>query len=106
MITTKKTNNMEEKKEQRKFEFTLYLNDNIIVQRFFNIIGFNNRAINSLNFSTVRNSYKKPYACGVFAQTPTLAQPPLSPERVPNSRPKGIVTSSPAGTSGIFTGSC
>ena len=41
---------MEEKKEQRKFEFTLYLNDNIIVQRFFNIIGFNNRAINSLNF--------------------------------------------------------
>lgn len=50
MITTQKTNNMEEKKEQRKFEFTLYLNDNIIVQRLFNIIGFNNRAINSLNF--------------------------------------------------------
>ena len=50
MITTKKTNNMEDKREQRKFEFTLYLNDNIIVQRFFNIIGFNNRAINSLNF--------------------------------------------------------
>ena len=50
MITIQKTNNMEEKKEQRKFEFTLYLNDNIIVQRFFNIIGFNNRAINSLNF--------------------------------------------------------
>jgi hypothetical protein len=50
MITTQKTNNMEEKREQRKFEFTLYLNDNIIVQRFFNIIGFNNRAINSLNF--------------------------------------------------------
>ena len=41
---------MEEKREQRKFEFTLYLNDNIIVQRFFNIIGFNNKAINSLNF--------------------------------------------------------
>ena len=41
---------MEDKREQRKFEFTLYLNDNIIVQRFFNIIGFNNRAINSLNF--------------------------------------------------------
>jgi hypothetical protein len=50
MITTKKTNDMEEKREQRKFEFTLYLNDNIIVQRFFNIIGFNHRAINSLNF--------------------------------------------------------
>jgi hypothetical protein len=38
------------KKEQRKFEFTIYLNDNIIVQRYFNVIGFNNRAINSLNF--------------------------------------------------------
>lgn len=52
MITTQKTNNMntEEKREQRKFEFTLYLNDNIIVQRFFNIIGFNNRAVNSINF--------------------------------------------------------
>ena len=41
---------MEEKKEQRKFEFTLYLNDNIIVQRFFNIIGFNYKAVNSMNF--------------------------------------------------------
>lgn len=52
MITTQKTNNMntEERREQRKFEFTLYLNDNIIVQRFFNIIGFNNRAVNSINF--------------------------------------------------------
>ena len=50
MHTIQKTNNMEEKREQRKFEFTLYLNDNIIVQRFFNIIGFNNKAINSMNF--------------------------------------------------------
>jgi hypothetical protein len=41
------------KKEQRKFEFTVYLNDNIIVQRYFNVIGFNNRAINSLNFKEV-----------------------------------------------------
>ncbi len=47
---TQKQNNMEEKREQRKFEFTLYLNDNIIVQRFFNIIGFNYKAINSMNF--------------------------------------------------------
>jgi hypothetical protein len=47
---TQKQNNMEEKREQRKFEFTLYLNDNIIVQRFFNIIGFNYKAVNSLNF--------------------------------------------------------
>ena len=38
------------KKDQRQFEFTLYLNDNIIVQRFFNVIGFNPRAIKSLNF--------------------------------------------------------
>lgn len=50
MHTTQKTNNMEEKREQRKFEFTLYLNENIIVQRLFNIIGFNQRAINSINF--------------------------------------------------------
>jgi hypothetical protein len=41
------------KKEQRKFEFTVYLNDNIIVQRYFNVIGFNNRAINSLNFKEI-----------------------------------------------------
>lgn len=41
------------KKEQRKFEFTVYLNDNIIVQRYFNVIGFNSRAINSLNFKEV-----------------------------------------------------
>jgi hypothetical protein len=39
-----------DKKTQKRFEFTLYLNDNIIVQRYFNIIGFNYRAINSLNF--------------------------------------------------------
>jgi len=47
---TQKTINMEEKREQRKFEFTLYLNENIIVQRLFNIIGFNEKAINSMNF--------------------------------------------------------
>jgi hypothetical protein len=41
------------KREQRKFEFTVYLNDNIIVQRYFNVIGFNSRAINSLNFKEV-----------------------------------------------------
>jgi hypothetical protein len=38
------------KNEQRKFEFTIYLNNNIVVQRYFNVIGFNNRAINSMNF--------------------------------------------------------
>ena len=41
---------MNKKNEQRKFGFTLYLNDNIIVQRYFDIIGFNKRAINSINF--------------------------------------------------------
>lgn len=41
---------MDKKNEQRKFEFTLYLNENIIVQRYFNIIGFNKKAINSVNF--------------------------------------------------------
>lgn len=46
----KKETKMEQNKEQRKFEFTLYLNENIIVQRYFNIIGFNQRAINSINF--------------------------------------------------------
>ena len=37
------------KKEQRQFEFTIYLNEHIIVQRFFNVIGFNNKALRSLN---------------------------------------------------------
>jgi hypothetical protein len=46
-------NKKEFKKEQRKFEFTVYLNDNIIVQRYFNVIGFNNKAINSMNFKEV-----------------------------------------------------
>lgn len=39
--------------EQRKFEFILHLNDNIIVQRFFNINGFNSDAVNSLTFKEV-----------------------------------------------------
>jgi hypothetical protein len=38
------------KKDQKQFEFTLYLNDNIIVQRYFNVIGFNNNAFRSLDF--------------------------------------------------------
>lgn len=41
---------MEEKKYNKDFEFTLLLNDNIIVKRNFDIIGFNQRAINSNNF--------------------------------------------------------
>lgn len=50
MNTTNTVEKKDYKKEQRQFEFTVYLNDNIIVQRFFNVIGFNNRAIKSLNF--------------------------------------------------------
>ena len=46
-------NTTPEKKEQKRFEFTVYLNDNIIVQRFFNVIGFNQKAINSMNFKYV-----------------------------------------------------
>jgi len=38
------------KKDQKQFEFTLYLNDNIIVQRYFNVIGYNNTALRSLGF--------------------------------------------------------
>jgi hypothetical protein len=38
------------KKDQKQFEFTLYLNDNIIVQRYFNVIGYNNTALKSLDF--------------------------------------------------------
>ena len=41
------------KKEQRQFEFTVYLNDNIIVQRFFNVIGFNGRALRSYTLKEV-----------------------------------------------------
>lgn len=41
---------MEEKKYNKDFEFTLLLNENIIVKRNFDIIGFNQRAINSTNF--------------------------------------------------------
>lgn len=40
---------MEEWKE-KNFEFTLKLNDHIVVQRLFNVFGFNERAINSIDF--------------------------------------------------------
>ena len=50
MTTMTTTTTPQNKREQRDFEFTLYLNDNIIVQRFFNVLGFNQNAINSLNF--------------------------------------------------------
>lgn len=39
-----------ERKDVNNFEFTLYLNNNIIVQRFFNISGYNEMAVRSLDF--------------------------------------------------------
>lgn len=41
---------MEERKYNKDFEFTLLLNENIIVRRNFDIIGFNMRATRSNNF--------------------------------------------------------
>jgi hypothetical protein len=48
-----KNTKKEFKKDARQFEFTVFLNDNIIVQRFFNVNGYNNKSINSLNFKEV-----------------------------------------------------
>jgi len=41
---------MQIKRDQKQFEFTLYLNDNIIVQRYFNVIGYNHMSLKSLDF--------------------------------------------------------
>ena len=49
-MNTDTSQKKEFKKGSQPFEFTIYLNDNIIVQRFFNVIGFNGKAINSMNF--------------------------------------------------------
>jgi hypothetical protein len=40
---------MEDRKD-KNFEFTLRLNEHIIVQRLFNVFGFNQRAVNSMDF--------------------------------------------------------
>lgn len=47
--TNNTTGKRDSRKDSKQFEFTLYLNDNIIVQRYFNVIGFNYQAIKSLN---------------------------------------------------------
>jgi len=39
-----------EDKRDKNFEFTLRLNEHIIVQRLFNVFGFNPKAVNSINF--------------------------------------------------------
>lgn len=49
-MSTENSQKKEFKKGAQPFEFTIYLNDNIIVQRYFNVIGFNHKAINSMNF--------------------------------------------------------
>jgi hypothetical protein len=46
-------NKIEDRQNQKKFDFTLYLNDNVIVQRLFNVFGFNPNAVNSMNFKEV-----------------------------------------------------
>jgi hypothetical protein len=43
---------MEERKE-KNFEFTLKLNDHIVVQRLFNVFGYNEKAPNSMDFKYV-----------------------------------------------------
>ncbi len=54
-----------------------------------------------MSFSVVRKSFRKAKASGVFAHTPRLALPPLSPERVAKTRPRGILIIFPAGSGGI-----
>ena len=49
---------------------------------------FSKSGRSSFSFSTVKKSNKKEYASSVFAQTPKLAQPPLSPDLVPKIFPK------------------
>jgi hypothetical protein len=45
--------------ESTKIEFLLTLNDNIIVQRFFNVRGFNPKAKNSLEFHYYMKHFKE-----------------------------------------------
>ena len=49
-MNTENSQKKEFKKGTQPFEFTIFLNENIVVQRYFNVIGFNNKSINSMNF--------------------------------------------------------
>jgi hypothetical protein len=49
---------MKELQDSTKMEFLLTLNDNIVVQRFFNVRGFNLRAKNSLELYDLVSSIK------------------------------------------------
>jgi hypothetical protein len=44
------------KKEELRFQFVLYINDNIICQRYFNIIGFDELSIDSLEIKELMES--------------------------------------------------
>jgi hypothetical protein len=50
---------MKEQQDSTKLEFLLTLNDNIIVQRFFNVRGFNPKAKNSLELYDFMKSIKE-----------------------------------------------
>ena len=50
---------MKEQQDSTKLEFLLTLNDNIIVQRFFNVRGFNPKAKNSLELYSFMKSIKE-----------------------------------------------
>ena len=45
--------------DSTKMEFLLTLNDNIVVQRYFNVRGYNPTAKNSIEFSDLINDIKK-----------------------------------------------
>ena len=57
-ITKNKNQKMKEQ-ESTKLEFLLTLNDNIIVQRFFNVRGFNPKAKNSLELYSFMREIKE-----------------------------------------------
>jgi hypothetical protein len=44
------------KNEELRFQFVLYINDNIICQRYFNIIGFDESSIDSLEIKELMES--------------------------------------------------
>jgi len=50
---------MKEKNEVTKLEFIMNINDNIIVQRFFNVREYNNLAKNSVELYDVINEFKQ-----------------------------------------------
>src|SRR5205823_6648614 len=54
--------------------------------------------------STVSSRSSHAYAGPLRAQTPTLAFPPLSPERAPKTRPSGTRSTGPDGDGGSSTG--